>query len=942
MALVEAFWVTPNGLRLTTETSLSVDLEVWADDVAGVTFTVVGTGFALSAFANVDAHRTRRPDYTDSSSPLPGRENATGLAQAPFLFGRDFPAAAFPPGTYEISAEIFMASGNVVLTERLVIYNDRLTLDSRPNNARFFVDPAGLDTNPGTEALPFLNIQHAINEAGILHPTGDVGGVEIVLLPGAHAWAQQTASGVGTFNSFYTSGENWLTITFRDGATTSRVGTQNPNGGITTVLGQHDLSVRGVAGEKVKIRLKLEGAAKIYGSGTLFDIRDADDAWIWLDGGRSGSSYWNELTPWSVRFYDDEDQPVAYVNPQASYKRRVSCHVREGCRNGFAGWTHIHETVITDVLGIGIQSTGVEDGNSGLNILIENQRYDEEVKGYFLANLTGVTITDLGGGNMRVQTSDLITFIGTGTDITFQQLAEILTSDVWGLRLVSGSNAGTYKVLSVGVDFCVLQNLGTIVPETGLAVLAETAKVLNDEPYAVAVHPDINQFQTPRAGCVFNSVGIRNFPDGQSWFTSSGNLDRCVFVNLTDGGHPLVFNFNNGDHTNCVFAHIGLAGPFDFSPNTNPHAGSRVISSVLTNGGYPSNMQWNDNHFIDTASSPAEGTGATTGPWFLNDTALTWDFEPTVKVPANDTYPVLHLSDVFYWAGEAQKTKGPLPQVAKTNWADGVVIENNDPIVIGLGNDPDSESIGDVIVGTPGRITVTSLVPVPNINLDLTDQVVAVIVGVVVQGGVGGGITLNAATGGATTAVVAQSQAIPPNIALAQPGAAQAATGGPVGSSPSITLLGPSFGSVQLGSVGVVVQGKTAPIDITLGAGVSATVELGIYAVGASPTITLNAQTGASVQLGSSPVVIASPMNAPGIVLDPAQFQEISANGIAHSNLPIPVIRLTVPHYGTVILGPEPTTGGTGLAFVLQDREYPWWQSGGLGNYKRKRTPYKR
>jgi hypothetical protein len=680
MTAAIAKWRTRSGIRRTSSAdTLSVDVEVYADPidesgVARVDFTIIESTGATT-LKSVTAPSLRIPNYSAQASPLPGV--SSGMASI-WAYGTTLDCGALAAGTVTVTATVYSGIGTATaLPGSIKLYNDRDGTDRRPSTKQIYISPTGNDADPGTSDKPMLSLMRAVqacraNTSGSSSADRDCGGAEVVVMTGDNLWA----NGHTGVSDWHTSGDWWLTITMQSGARWIRVGAG-------TVFPDHYLTCTG-AGSGSSCKIRIVGGT-FFGRGGIVAPATNVKCDVWVDGAAQQSEFYDAGTkPYSVRFVEDDDQLIGFDNYIAEARVFASCVTKTGCSYGHAGVFDLHDFVIRSFLGVALQSTGVNDGASICNGLVEKQRYHSEVAGNVRCDVGTKVSVALTGGRMRIQqlTATTITHVSDGVTLNIgTQSAELIGSTYWGIKttgFTNSANNGHFIVLATGTSgglpWVELQN-GSAVAEAsaGASARIETTRFSNGDTYSDAIHPDIHQANADRTGLLFSHVAARDVLNAQGWFSGGHDLTRCVMVNCSDGGGQLVNNFTSSSFTDCLFLSCTFSGSFDFSASGETYTRNRFIDCVMnTASSLPSSGSNTVQvcHFITSGST---GTSPSTGAWFAASTTSTpWELTPSGG-NLNTGSGLVPAPASWWHTGASADSRGVWRNVARFDWSVGTV-----------------------------------------------------------------------------------------------------------------------------------------------------------------------------------------------------------------------------------------------------------------------------
>lgn len=431
-------WRTVPGIVLDNASdTLSLDVlaeRIGATDVARVEFTITpATGSPI--VVDVTSRSLRRPNFTDSTPPLPG---AWGGGPIPrWWHGTSIAMSSFAAGRFTVQAVIrgnaSGSSSDDYDCGTLVFWNNKAgtltkgrTVHCDPTNGDDSNDGYSPDTAVATIHQAFLAASNG----------GEAGGGTVLLYEGAHAWAQ------AHFNpTTVETTERWLTFQ----------------------------PAPGVARSKVKIRRDENAANWLKCTGTNCWLRFRD---VTLVGGGplvnrtlstgAGLRFWMD----GVRRTNELELTIHSILAYGQYKAS-SCGDNWGTGGEAQYFTACHWDYVwgfdgfTLVMGCRQSGGGVcllmaEDDSHASDVLIEDARYYTTspgipISGWFDGDMNGQwSATALGGGFFRFRP----TFATTGIHDMLAAMPVLQQSTHYGLCLRDwgGVTDGQYDVNSYGTD----------------------------------------------------------------------------------------------------------------------------------------------------------------------------------------------------------------------------------------------------------------------------------------------------------------------------------------------------------------------------------------------------------------------------------------------------------------------------------------------------------
>lgn len=700
-----AKWRCRSGLLRTAGETYEVVLEAFTDvnpaledGIDRVVFDVAVNGSPHSTITSF-LPTLRRPNYSTRNSPIPGI--VSGMSPV-YAYGTTLDCTALPAGTITVAATVHSNAGTATaVSEVLTVYNQV----ARPSTKTIYVSPTGNDANDGTSpGAPKRSIMQGVlacraNPAGSSSADRDCGGALLVLMPGDHQWA----GGFFGVGNWHTSGAWWLTVSVVEGARIVRPGT-------TTVVPDHYLTASGNGtGTFCRLRFVLEGSGKQFvGRGGVVNVTTGVRCDVWVDGGRSGSAYHDPSSkPWSVRFHEDSGQIMGFDGDMTNARRFLSCHVKEGCTFGHTGWSDLQDFIVTDFLGVALQSSGSEPGCSALNGIIERQRYTTGVAGWADVSSPNLTVRRIDSHPSNGLPAMEIQATGTVPMDFAAALAELVGTSHWGVSCTGFAlqqHNGSYAVLETGYKsgrpYVVLDNRNAVTQSAGASARFFTALVSGGTAYTTVIHPDIHQWNAPSTETVHSNIAARDLADLQTWFSSGHNLTRCVLNNVTDGGTGLRANFTGSSFIGCLFFRCSFSGPWDWSTSGEVFTGTNIVNCVIAQSSSipTTGVYLRGNHFI--TGTPL-GIDPTSGAWYLTNTAIApWSFQPQAS-RLDLGWSNLPVPTEWRWAGSAGTTQGCWSNVGLYNWGTGVIMTGAAPAGINAAAPSGSILTGQIMQGAP-------------------------------------------------------------------------------------------------------------------------------------------------------------------------------------------------------------------------------------------------
>jgi hypothetical protein len=661
-----AQWATRTGHRFTSaDDVLSVDV------LAYTNLTATGSGgeggiasvvFTVNSVAQpaVTTRTRRRPNYATTISPLTGTSEMSDLE----AFGFDLRAADWPNGTITIDAVVTTAAGSTQALPQLRVYNNK-TSDTRPGSKVIYVDPVSGDN--GNDGLTRGNAVLSIQWAFVLAATSyNLGGAEIVLMPGTHDWARYEF-GLRDDGGLYTSDHWWVTLRVEDGATIERAGAMSSNGDVSWSGGGADtLFARPDTGagqdDTLRILAILEGSSSQITRGDLRVWTNAGTTFVGhIEGGVFGSpSYDPGTVDYSVRSSENRAYGFNHIagggaGSGALEFTNVTCAGNNLC---FSGAAFVLDCKVEHYTGIAFPISSSRPSFVIANVLVDGCRYHEEVLGNVTCRIdSGMSLEVVDANTLRLRqasVSDVHPLSNFGNADESKQLAlathaeELRLSERWGIALLDGqkgSGAVVFEALEVtahgadGGDYTVTLNA----PSHGVSAIADlsthylyTAQTIaltigTGSAYVDIVHPDVMQATGDMDHFLWQNVRIQDIVGSRIWASSSSNVwHRGAFVNVGDGATgeaTAIAPSGAGAMEDMLFFHSTFGATVDFGSITATGITEvrRCVFNNMSNA--PSGVTFDGNHFVDGAD--AVGTNAGTGSWFDSDPAADpWDLTP--------------------------------------------------------------------------------------------------------------------------------------------------------------------------------------------------------------------------------------------------------------------------------------------------------------------------
>jgi len=695
-----AKWVTRTGHRFTDSgDSLSLDVLAVTNHVAtgsGGEGGIASVVFTINdvAQAAITTPSIRTPNYTQTVSPITGTTTMPSI----FAYGMDLLASDYSNGTITITCVVTTAAGSTTSLPTLKVYNNKTT-DTRPSSKVIYVSPTGNDSNDGlTSGNPVLNIQKGFDLA---HTTRNLGGAEVVLLPGVHSWSGYS---FGMSTDLHTGDHWWVTLRVTDGASITRPGAITSNGDVSWSGGGSDvLYLRPNTGagddDTVRLLVVFEGDGPSLVRGDMFVFTNAGtDTYLHAEGGSFGHPAWSLSNKWSVRFSETKVRLFNHVaNGNAGFGEigATNVHVK-GTDNAFVGLSWLHGNRITDWTGICHQSTGYNPSNMLCSCLIESQRYDHTVSGLIDCEVdSGVEIQVLDANNVRIQQSagsdvnPLGDYGNPSESIDLPDLsvygAELELSDLWGLTIYNGTTpqSGSTGLLVTGSG---TNGTGPYIdvawPTHGYVSTfslarwrIRTTNRLRDDgggnpyPFVDAVHPDVWQFFLATTDTIIADVRVEDCQSTRVWASNNGAMTRMAIVNCGDGSLGNISDLSpvNG-MTDCLFHYCSFGATADWGSITATGINEVRRCVFQSIGNLPTGVTFDDNHFVNPAQET--GTNSRTGSFFNADpTVSPFSLQPLDAQQGTAAgLEIPFPSEFTYLESGGDATAGVWSNVANGSW----------------------------------------------------------------------------------------------------------------------------------------------------------------------------------------------------------------------------------------------------------------------------------
>lgn len=640
--------------------TLSCDIDAHSSialDVAKVEFDIV-KGSTVLETRTASARSKRSPNFSDYPSRLPGVP--TGTLAPSYCWGTTLVCADLPPGKLEIRARVYYSELSFPeVMPSIYLLNDSDEVDRRYCSQKVYLNAqTGNDANSGSFNDQVQTLNGAIRR---VVSNGNCGGGEIV--------CAGDLVGCGPIFANWTTGDQWLTITFLPGATW-RQGSQNY------------IECAGYGGDgRANLRfanVDFRGLGIVlYGQG--YPTSNVTFT-VWGEHCEQHSKFWNPLVPWSARHLEDFGALFTFQGVQSvtdSSKTFLTSFLSDGAAYGPAGVSGVYDFIIQNYIGIALQSVGPQQGDYGINGILRGQRSrSQDVKGYI--NCNGGTLFSVSqpvSGQIKITATGTVFYSNSQDQQTSiqldiaDQLSEIALTDYWWVNLESfGSHSGRHQVLATGHDsgnpFVILEYSGTVTPGTAPAGARLRTIRSTGDPYDP--HPDLLQAIGNRQKPFYKNIAPYDINDSQGWFLSTlgpATISDLVLVNIFDGGFRNPMGGSGLVIQNALFENVTFTGSLDL-PGSDQVSTALIRDCVFANVNTPPpGFMFQNCHFI---GGQTYGTGATSGAFF--STGIT-------PLPAKLNLGTLrNCMPDWLWSGSAPgqpDTQGVWGNVGRLYWGTG-------------------------------------------------------------------------------------------------------------------------------------------------------------------------------------------------------------------------------------------------------------------------------
>lgn len=638
MATPIAQWRTMPGTRRTSSSdTVRVIVEAYhkiAPDTGGsvneiqkVRFTVTD-GNGTSTY-DVTTRTLVSPNDTDRTDPLPGW---SGPGPAPiWAFAYDV-LMTRPAGPIYVGATVYPNHGtSYELPTTLTIYNHK-NGGQPPSPKEIYCSASGSDSNDGlSDGTPVKSIRKACELACT---DNDAGGATIYLTAGTHLWAWGGRP-PGSALAMITSDDFWLTIepspgVDRDDVIVTR---QDPSDSSTWL----NVTDPDIGQQQFRLRLR---NVTIEGWGPVVQSSYSLAVYLWLDGCEERSTFASSI---HVGAWETTSPGISGENAT----RYVTGGYRHHVIDGWLGYEMVRGCRISNFIGIALQNTASRQGVC--NLLVETQRYQNGVTGWFDATtgLFDISVTQDGRMRVKARNSSVPDFKPAAVNLV--GLTRV------GLR-VSGdtydNNNGDYLVAEAGYEGGLpYVDLDHPDPKASSPASQITIEVVmlswgTWTQYSEAIHPDILQINGNYTNYLFANVRAVDIDAAQGIFAGTRMLTRYAFVNFAGGKGGLNSWFigtNSGSGVDHVLMrHITWGGTWHFERDGNfAYSDFEVFdcafaSAAYTPGSNTFNVDASNIHFqsgIFFGNSASHGSSPTF--WADSSYASTGDYSANTSGPGN-------------------------------------------------------------------------------------------------------------------------------------------------------------------------------------------------------------------------------------------------------------------------------------------------------------------
>lgn len=669
-----AKWATRTGHRFTSSSdTLSIDVLAETNyqstsdggegGIASVTFTINGV-----QQTPITSRSRRRPNYNETISPITGTLQMSDI----YSYGFDLNASAYSNGTITISAVVTTVGGSTTTLDDIKVYNNKDS-DTRPSNKVIYVSPSGNDSNDGlSEGNAVVTIQHALQLSAT---SGDMGGAEVVLLPGTHQWGGYSF-GQYTGDDYFTSDDWWVKLYVRDGAVIEKPGTMSGNGSIT--FGENDSAIvrfQSSTSRNLNFLMILEGNTPQVTRGAPSILTDNTyTTRIAVEGGVFGHpSFDGTNNRWSVRFAEEKvriiDHAVntpgqGFVTAGGFMATNVTA---QGTDNPFINIENNQDVKAEFWTAICWQSTSITPSSLVSNALITEQRYGGDVNGVIDSRInSGVALEIVDSDTVRLRraaSSDINPLGAYSIPNGNEQLdidrhaSELANSLRWGIGLTVGPEGSVEvifeaaEVTSAGADgseYVITLNI----PSHGLSAISDLGNYGDDDVYMYCasrtdngatfagnnaryqdlIHPDVFQFVNTCTDTLLIGMRIVECKNTRIFASQSTSITRLAIVNCADDGLDKTDMSPGAGLIDCVFFHNNF---YNFAFGSGSRSGvcefrNNVCYKLTVNN---TGITFDSNHFIDEGPrGEIPTTNTSLGTWYATDPAVSGsDFTPATS-----------------------------------------------------------------------------------------------------------------------------------------------------------------------------------------------------------------------------------------------------------------------------------------------------------------------
>lgn len=662
-------WRTVPGLVLGAGDVLFLDVlaeRVGPVDVARVEFAITAAD-GSTRVVDVAARSLRRPNFTDSTPPLPGSWgggpvprwwHGTSLAMASIAAGR-FVVRAVIRANASGSSSDDMDCGELVFwnnRDGSVVLGNTVHLDSVNGN----------DANSGLSSSAKVRTPHRAFLA--VSNGGEAGGGTILMYAGTYDWAQAHFDPATVEVT-----ERWLTWRPAPGVTRSQV---------KITRGSSSSTWLGNTGTNCWLRFR---DVTLVGGGPLVNrpLSTGVGLRIWMDGVRRTNE--REVVTHSILAYEGYKLSWCGDNwgngGDAVYF--TACHGDYVW--GFDGYTLCMGCLAT---GYGVALLVPQDNSHASDVLLDDARYYQDppnsgipIAGWFDGDINGAwAAAAVGGGVYRFRP----TFATTGIHDMVGALPILSTSNVYGmcLRDWNGVTAGMYAVVAYGTDgtgqYVDLDLVGQtpVHTSTSTVVVGRELSPGNVISFLEDIHPDVWKPEGgPRTRLTVDNVRCVNNGGPRGFVGSLTPVTLALIRSCTDSGTQN--DWSGTVMQDCLILGCTFLGSWIVD---TPGSGCEVRDSYVAGRSFSTVAGWLfANCFFETSSglSPGGWTQVPRAAAFAADPMVApYDYSPMPSGPLDNTASRGTGSVGHENGGDS----GVSLAVAAGNWSTGAVASWSGPI----------------------------------------------------------------------------------------------------------------------------------------------------------------------------------------------------------------------------------------------------------------------